>query len=125
MQPLTTWKVKNDGLYGKIALPITVGTVGGAINVLPQAKEALHLLRNPSAEQLARIIASVGLAQNLAALKALVSEGIQRGHMSLHAKSLAIHAGAKEHEIQLVAEYLKAHPPMNAKKAEDFLRTLR
>lgn len=105
---LTEWTLENKDLIGKIELPLAVATVGGTISVHPQAKQSLALLGNPKAQQLSEIIAAVGLAQNFAALRALVSEGIQKGHMSLHARQLAIQAGATEAEAPLLIELLKA-----------------
>ncbi|MCR1899837.1 hydroxymethylglutaryl-CoA reductase, degradative [Irregularibacter muris] len=94
--PLTTWeKNANGDLVGTIEIPMAVGLVGGATKVHPQAKVAVKMLGVEKASDLAMIIASVGLAQNLAALKALATEGIQRGHMSLHARNLATTVGAK------------------------------
>lgn len=124
-QPLTHWNVQKNHLHGEITLPLPVGTVGGAIKVLPRASEALELMNVTSASHLARIIAAIGLAQNLAALKALVNEGIQKGHMSLHAKSLAIHAGAKGQEIEQVAEQLRQSKKMDAKTAQQILFKIR
>ena len=106
-QSLTDWKIEEDYLVGKIELPLAVATVGGTLSVHPQAKQSLALLGNPDAQQLSEIIAAVGLAQNFAALRALVSEGIQKGHMSLHARQLAIQAGANEAEAPRLIELLK------------------
>jgi hydroxymethylglutaryl-CoA reductase len=83
-RPLATWRVESDGLVGRLAMPMAVGTVGGTLQVHPGARLALRILGVTSARALAEIIGSVGLAQNLAALKALAGEGIQRGHMALH-----------------------------------------
>jgi hydroxymethylglutaryl-CoA reductase len=92
---LTHWWQDDDGnLRGRIELPLSVGIVGGATRVHPTAQIALRILGIQSARQLAEVIAAVGLAQNLAAIRALAAEGIQRGHMSLHARQLAIAAGA-------------------------------
>lgn len=124
-QSLSTWKVEGDHLYGSLSLPLALGTVGGAIKVLPKASAALDLLGNPSSMELARIFVALGLAQNLAALKALVSEGIQRGHMNLHASSLAIHAGAIGDEIEEVADYLRSTKQLNASTAQAYLNELR
>lgn len=124
-QTLTNWSIQDDYLQGEITLPLPIGTVGGAIKVLPRAKQALEIMDVTKADELARIIAAVGLAQNLAALKALVSEGIQKGHMSLHAKSLAIHAGATGDEIEQVAHQLRQAPKMNAQTAQDILKQIR
>jgi hydroxymethylglutaryl-CoA reductase len=91
-------------LIGRIELPIAVGIVGGATKVHPLAKLNLKILGVSSAQELACILAAVGLVQNLAAIRAIVTEGIQRGHMELHARSLAIMAGAKPEEASKVAE---------------------
>ena len=125
MQSLTEWSIIGNHLQGIITLPVPVGSIGGAINVLPQAQANLTILQQPSAKQLASIIASVGLAQNLAALKALVSEGIQRGHMSLHAKSLAIQAGATGDEIDIVSTQLQKSKQMSTSKAREILDELK
>lgn len=124
-QTLSYWHLSDDGLCGEITLPLALGTVGGAVRVLPKAKANLSLLNHPSSRKLAQIMAAVGLAQNLAALKALVSEGIQRGHMSLHANSLAIHAGAIGSEIEKVATYLKKNQCLNSTAAKEYLAKIR
>lgn len=97
VRPLSHWRKdpETGNLIGTIELPLAVGTVGGATRVHPGAAAALKLLGVQSAQELAGVIASVGLAQNLAAMKALSTEGIQRGHMSLHAKQMAVAAGAE------------------------------
>ncbi|MGE0173642.1 MAG: hydroxymethylglutaryl-CoA reductase, degradative [Oligoflexales bacterium] len=90
-QPMTRWWKNSDGdLEGELELPIAVGTVGGVTKLHPSAKASLTLLGNPNAQGLAEIICAVGLAQNLSALRALASEGIQRGHMNLHQKNLSL-----------------------------------
>ncbi|EOH98735.1 acetyl-CoA C-acetyltransferase [Enterococcus haemoperoxidus ATCC BAA-382] len=121
---LSRWKLVNDGLKGTIELPLAIGTVGGAIRVLPKAQAALEILNVTDAKELAEVIAAIGLAQNLAALRALVSEGIQQGHMSLQARSLAMSVGAKGAEIEIIAERLKTGV-MNQEKALAFLLELR
>ena len=104
-KPLATWRKDEEGnLVGKIELPIAVGTIGGATKVHPLAKLNLKILGVSSARELACVLAAVGLAQNLAAVRAIVTEGIQRGHMELHARNLAIMAGAKPEEASKVAE---------------------
>ena len=96
-QPMTQWKrLPNGDLEGSIELAIAVGTVGGVTKLHPTAQSALHLLGNPSAQGLAEILCAVGLAQNLSALRALASEGIQRGHMSLHQSNLRLRQQAKK-----------------------------
>ena len=87
-----------------------MGSVGGAISTLPSAQLALRILRRPNAEQLMGIIASVGLASNLSALRALVTTGIQAGHMNLQWQSLALMAGAQAEEITPLVSYLKKYP---------------
>ncbi|WP_430601785.1 hydroxymethylglutaryl-CoA reductase, degradative [Enterococcus sp. DIV0724b] len=121
---LSRWKLVDDGLKGTIELPLAIGTVGGAIRVLPKAQAALEILNVTDAKELAEVIAAIGLAQNLAALRALVSEGIQQGHMSLQARSLAMSVGAKGAEIEIIAERLKTGV-MNQEKALAFLLELR
>ena len=100
---LTDWSISNNGdLLGKITLPMAVGLVGGATKTHPTAKAAITLLGVKTATELGQVIAAVGLAQNLAALRALATEGIQRGHMTLHARNLAVQAGANGSEIDLI-----------------------
>jgi hydroxymethylglutaryl-CoA reductase len=102
---LSEWRVAEDGsLEGELILPLAVGTVGGATRVHPTAKAALALMGVESARELAEVIVSVGLAQNLAALRALATEGIQKGHMSLHARQIALAAGAVGPEVERVAQ---------------------
>jgi hydroxymethylglutaryl-CoA reductase len=102
--PLTTWEKNGQGdLVGTIEMPMAVGLIGGATAVHPVAKACIRILGVKSAIELAEVMASVGLAQNLAALRALSSEGIQRGHMKLHARNIAISAGASGDLIEKVA----------------------
>ena len=102
---LTHWSSPNGReLVGKITIPMTVGLVGGATKTHPAAKAAIALLGVKSATELGQVIAAVGLAQNLAALRALATEGIQRGHMTLHARNIALQAGASSNEIDLVVQ---------------------
>ena len=102
---LTQWSRSNDDeLTGKITLPMAVGLVGGATKTHPGAKAAVELLGVKSATELGQVIAAVGLAQNLAALRALATEGIQRGHMTLHARNIALQAGASNNEIDIVVQ---------------------
>lgn len=106
-QSLTQWRANEQGdLIGSIVLPIKVGTVGGGTRANPCAEFSLKLLGVRSAGELARVMAAVGLAQNFAALRALVSEGIQRGHMLLHARSVAAAAGAPHYLHDAVVERL-------------------
>lgn len=121
---LSQWRIVDQQLEGIIELPLALGIVGGATKVLPKAQIALEMLQIKSAKELAEVIASVGLAQNLAALRALVSEGIQKGHMSLQARSLALSVGASGEEISLVTEKLK-QTTMNEATAKEILAELR
>ena len=116
-QGLTDWQIKEDHLVGKLTVPLAVATVGGASRVLPKAKASLDMLAIDSAQELAQVIAAVGLAQNLAALRALVSDGIQKGHMSLQARALAITVGAKGDEIERVAAKLRESGTINQQSA--------
>ena len=109
---------------GTIEVPMTLAIVGGGTKVLPVAK-ALDLLNVESARELGHVVAAVGLAQNFSACRALVSEGIQKGHMSLQYKSLAIVVGAKGEEISKVAEQLKQEPKANTEAAERILKSIR
>lgn len=124
-QGLTDWIIQEECLVGRMVLPMAVGTVGGATKVLPKAQLNLKLLGAESAADLSEIIAAVGLAQNFAALRALVTEGIQKGHMALQSRSLAITAGAQENEIAQVVHLLKQAPQMNLATAEQILTQLR
>jgi hydroxymethylglutaryl-CoA reductase len=120
---LSTWGRDADGnLTGELEMPMAVGIVGGATKVHPAAKAALKLMGVKTAAELAGIIASVGLAQNLAALRALATEGIQRGHMSLHARQVAIAAGAIGDHIEKVAAQMVAEKTVRIERAEEILR---
>ena len=120
---LSTWGKDEDGnLAGVLQMPMAVGTVGGATKVHPTARAALKLMRVRSAAELAEIIVSVGLAQNLAALRALASEGIQRGHMGLHARQVAIAAGATGEQIERVARQMVKEKLVRIDRAEEILR---
>ena len=125
----TDWKKTTDGdLQGTIEIPMAVGLVGGATATHPTAKACVKILdvKIPGgASELSQIICAVGLCQNLGALRALASEGIQRGHMGLHARNLAVQAGAKESEIDKVAEMLKRSGTVRADVAEKFLAEVR
>ncbi len=104
---------------------MAVGIVGGATRVHPTARAALKLMGVQTASQLAEIIVSVGLAQNLAALRALATEGIQRGHMGLHARQVAIAAGAEGELIDRLADQLVAERNVRIDRAEEILREWR
>ncbi|HSQ65673.1 MAG TPA: hydroxymethylglutaryl-CoA reductase, degradative, partial [Polyangiaceae bacterium] len=101
--PLATWRRDGDHLVGRLELPMALGTVGGTLRVHPAARLSLRLLGVTQAQDLAAIAASVGLASNLAAVRALATDGIQRGHMALHARSVAVAAGAIGDEVERVA----------------------
>ena len=123
---LSTWSAGDDeSLVGELDMPLALGTVGGATRVHPGARAALELMGVSSARQLAEVVVSVGLAQNLAALRALATEGIQRGHMSLHARQVAITAGAEGKEIPRVVARLLEEEAIRLDRAEEILRTLR
>jgi hydroxymethylglutaryl-CoA reductase len=122
---LTTYEVDDDGyLSCSIELPIQVGTVGGATQLQPVAGAAMEILDVESADELAGVFAAVGLAQNLAALRALTSEGIQQGHMSLHAKNIAIQAGAPEELVDQIAEIMVEEDAIRQDRAEELLDDL-
>ena len=125
-KPLTTYEMDEEGnLVGTIELPIAVGTVGGATAIHPVAKASLRILGVNTAQELARVMAALGLAQNFAALRALATEGIQRGHMSLHAKNIAAMAGAVGEEIDLVAKRLVEEGKIRVDRAKEILEELR
>lgn len=122
---LSQWRVNEaDELEGTLELPMAVGTVGGATRVHPLAQANLKLMGVKSARDLAEIIVAVGLAQNLAALRALATEGIQRGHMALHARQVAIAAGAAADRIDEVAELMVAEGEINVPFAQKLLAQL-
>ena len=121
---LSTWGKDKDGnLAGEVEMPMAVGIIGGATKVNPTAKAALKLMGVKTASELAGIIVSVGLAQNLAALRALATEGIQRGHMSLHARQVAITAGAAGVLIEKVAAQMIAEKTVRIDRAEQLLKS--
>lgn len=106
-------------------MPMAVGIVGGATKVHPTARAALKLMQVQSASELAEIIVSVGLAQNLAAIRALATEGIQRGHMGLHARQVAIAAGAVGKQIDSIAMKLVKENTVRIDRAEQLLKELK
>lgn len=122
---LTHWtREPADGaLCGTIDVPVAVGLIGGATRVHPVAKIALKILNVPDARRLAEVIAAVGLAQNLAAIRALATEGIQRGHMSLHARQLAAAAGATGDQIDKIAARLVAEGNIRLERAKELVST--
>lgn len=122
---LSKWWQDDDGnLRGSIELPLAVGTVGGATRVHPAAAIALKILGKPSSRKLAEIMASVGLAQNLGALRALATEGIQHGHMRMHARQLAAAAGASSDEVPIVAKRLIAEGQIRLQRAQEIVAEL-
>jgi len=123
---LTTWEKNRDGdLVGSIEMPLAVGLVGGATVIHPLAKLVIKILGVKTARELAEIGAAVGLCQNLAALRVLAAEGVQRGHMSLHAKNIAVMAGARDREIDEVARRLVEEGKVRVDRAEAILKEIR
>ncbi len=120
---LSTWEKDRDGnLVGTLEMPMAVGIIGGATKVHPAAQAAIKLMGVKTAGELAEIIVAVGLAQNLAALRALATEGIQRGHMSLHARQVAIAAGATGDMIERVAAQMVTEKIVRIDRAEEILK---
>lgn len=124
-RPLATWHAGSDGfLHGQIELPMALGTVGASVRVHPGARLGLQILGVRSAQELAMVATSVGLASNLAALRALAAEGIQQGHMSLHARSVAVAAGASGELVDQVAAELAKLGDIRQERAEQILAQL-
>lgn len=125
-KPLTDWRKNSNGdLVGTLEMPMAVGIVGGATKVNPVAQAALKILQVQSARQLAEVMGAVGLAQNLAALRALATEGIQRGHMALHARNIAITAGAREEEIDKIVDQMVTERKIRIDRARELLDRIR
>jgi len=125
-KPLSTWELDEKGnLVGSLEMPLAVGIVGGATRTNPLARISLKILGVKTARELAEVIGAVGLVQNLAALRALAAEGIQAGHMSLHAKNIAVMAGAVGDEIDLVAEEMIREKCIRVDKAKEILERIR
>lgn len=123
---LTTWEISaKRTLVGTIEMPMALGLVGGATKTHPAAQAALQVINVETAVELAEVTVAVGLAQNMAALRALATEGIQRGHMALHARNIAIGAGAEGDEIDAVARRLAADHDVRTTRAEEILAELR
>ncbi|MHA1582527.1 MAG: hydroxymethylglutaryl-CoA reductase, degradative [Candidatus Baldrarchaeia archaeon] len=121
--PLTTWEKNEDGdLVGTLEMPMAVGIVGGATKVHPVARVALKILGVKTATELAEIMGSVGLAQNLAALRALAAEGIQYGHMRLHARNLAMMAGATPEIVDKIVEIMVRERKIRYDRAEELVK---
>lgn len=123
---LSTWEINTKGnLVGTMEMPMALGLVGGATKTHPSAQAALQLLNVDSAVELAEVTVAVGLAQNMAALRVLATEGVQRGHMALHARNIAIGAGATGEEIDIVARRLATDHDVRAARAEEVLAEIR
>lgn len=123
---LTNWELDTKGnLVGTIEMPMALGLVGGATKTHPAAQAALKILGVKSAQELAEVTVAVGLAQNMGALRALATEGIQKGHMALHARNIAIVAGAIGDEIEKVAAALAANHDVRVDRAKEVLEKLR
>lgn len=123
---LTRWEVDAEGnLQGSLEIPLALGSVGGSISLHPGAQMTCHILDYEDVAELERVVVSVGLAQNFSAVKALVTEGIQRGHMGLQAKSLALNVGAEDEEVDQVVALLKNAANMNTENAQKALRQVR
>lgn len=120
--PLTTWEKDKDGnLVGTIEMPMAVGLVGGATKSHPTAQAAVKILGVKTADELGEVIAALGLGQNLAALRALATEGIQKGHMSLHARNVAIQAGANKDQVDSIAKQMIKDKKINVDYAKELL----
>lgn len=124
-KPLTTWEKNKDGdLVGTLEMPMAVGLVGGAAKTHPAAKTSVKILGVKTAIELAEVMGAVGLAQNFAALRALASEGIQRGHMKLHSHNIAVAAGATGRMVDLVAQKMVAERKIRMDRAKEILEEL-
>jgi hydroxymethylglutaryl-CoA reductase len=119
---LSTWEKNEKGdLVGTLELPMAVGLIGGAVKTHPIARIAIKILGVKSANEFGEVLAAVGLAQNLGALRALVNEGIQRGHMSLHARNIAVMAGATGGQIDIVAAKMVEERRVRVDRAKELL----
>ena len=123
-RPLAVWRRDGDHLRGTLELPLALGTVGGTLRVHPAARLSLRMLGVTDAQVLATIAASVGLASNLAAVRALATDGIQRGHMALHARNLAVTAGARGRAVDEVARQLVASGEIKLHRALEIVARL-
>jgi len=124
-QPFSEWYIKDDKLIGTLKMPIELGSVGGAISALPMAQLSLAIMKIKDSTQLQSVVGAVGLANNLSAMRALVTTGIQAGHMGLQSKSLAVSAGATGKEIDQVAKILNQTKNYTIKNAQNILMQLR
>ena len=124
-KPLTTWEKDEKGdLVGALEMPVAVGLVGGAARTHPATKAAIKIIGVKTAIELAEVMGAVGLAQNFAALRALASEGIQKGHMKLHARNIAVSAGATGKLVDVVAEKMVAEKKVRYARAKDLVDQL-
>ena len=122
---LSTWEKNAKGdLVGSIELPMAVGLIGGAVRTHPTAKVAMKILGVKTANEFSEVLAAVGLAQNLGALRALAHEGIQRGHMSLHARNIAVAAGVPEQLVEQVAERMVKERKIRMDRARELMKEL-
>ena len=123
-RPLSTWHLEEGHLVGRIELPMALGTVGGPIKVHPGVQMSLRLMRTNSVRELAMVFAAVGLAQNFAAVRALGSVGIQKGHMAMHARCVAVTAGARGDWVEKIAELLVTAGHVKVEKAREIIDSL-
>src|SRR5438132_910170 len=123
-RPLTRWWIEEGHLCGKAELPIQIGTINGAVKANPLIPVLLKIMGSPGARKLSSIMAAVGLAQNMAALRALGTIGIQKGHMALHARNLALSAGARGPAVEQVARALVAAGEIKLQRAQEILARL-
>jgi len=122
-KPLSTWeKDKNGDLVGTIELPMAVGLVGGATKVHPQAKAAVRILGVKSAGELGEVFAALGLIQNFSAVRVLATEGVQRGHMGLHARNVAAVAGAKGDVLEAIVKRMVSEKKVRVEYAQELLK---
>ena len=122
---LTKWyKSKEGDLVGEIEIPLAIGTVGGITSVHPYVKTPLKILNIKKAKELALIMVAVGLAQNFAAMRALADEGIQKGHIRLHARNIAITAGATDEQINIIASKLVQENNVTVNKAKEIIELI-
>ncbi|MDQ2685941.1 MAG: 3-hydroxy-3-methylglutaryl-CoA reductase, partial [Thermoproteota archaeon] len=122
---LTKWYESEEGdLIGEIEIPLSIGIVGGITSVHPYVKTSLKILNIKKAKELALIMAAVGLAQNFAAIRALAEEGIQKGHMRLHARNIAITAGATDEQINIIATKLVQENNITVNRAKELIKLI-
>ena len=122
--PLSSYKLEGGIFKGKIKLPIAVGTKGGALSSNPGYINTLQIMGNPTATEIGQVMASVGLANNFAALRAMGIEGIQRGHMDLHARNVAIQAGLPTDLVTQAAQFMKVRNKINIRTAQQYAQSL-